>query len=51
MREAIFESRAIADLVSDAHLAALAVEHGCRIATRDRDFARFPAVEWFDPLE
>jgi len=31
------------------HLAALALTHGCRIATADRGFARFPGLDWFDP--
>jgi toxin-antitoxin system PIN domain toxin len=39
------EADARGDLVPDAVLAALAVEHGCNIATLDRDFARFPAVQ------
>ena len=38
-------------MVMDAHLAALAVEHGARIATTDRDFARFANVEILNPLE
>jgi toxin-antitoxin system PIN domain toxin len=46
----VMESRATGDLVSDAHLGALAIEHGGRLATTDRDFLRFPAVDWFDPL-
>lgn len=37
------------NLVPDAHLAAVAVAHGCRLATADRGFARFPALDWFDP--
>ena len=32
------------NLVNDAHLAALAVEHRCGIVSFDRDFARFPGV-------
>lgn len=32
------------NLVSDAHLAALAVEHGATVVSYDRDFARFPGV-------
>lgn len=51
LRALLRDARATGPLVADAHLAALAVEHGCRIATRDRDFARFPGVEWFDPLD
>ncbi|MDQ3643502.1 MAG: PIN domain-containing protein [Actinomycetota bacterium] len=37
------------NLVPDAHLAALALAHGCRVATADRGFARFPGLDWFDP--
>lgn len=37
------------NLVPDAYLAALAVSHGCRLATADRGFARFPDLEFFDP--
>jgi hypothetical protein len=36
--------------VTDAHLAALAVEHGLSIATTDRNFLRFPEVEVRNPL-
>ena len=38
-------------MVMDAHLAALAREHGARIATTDRDFTRFPDVEILNPVE
>lgn len=37
------------NLVPDAWLASLATQHGCRIATADRGFARFPGVRFFDP--
>ncbi len=37
------------NLSSDAHLAALALEHGARLCSFDRDFARFPGVRWFEP--
>ena len=39
-----------ANLVPDAWLAAMAVSHGCRIATVDRGFGRFDRLEWFDPV-
>jgi toxin-antitoxin system PIN domain toxin len=39
-----------ANLVPDAHLAALAVSHGCRLATADRGFARFGGLDFFDPV-
>lgn len=37
------------NLVSDAHLAALALEHNARLATFDRDFGQFPGLRWFVP--
>lgn len=37
-------------LVSDAHLAALAMEHGARLATNDLDFRRFAGLETEYPL-
>lgn len=37
-------------LVADAHLAALAVEHGLTLCSTDGDFARFPGVRWENPL-
>ncbi|MEA2009673.1 MAG: TA system VapC family ribonuclease toxin [Actinomycetota bacterium] len=38
------------DLVPDAHLAALAVEHNATLHSADSDFARFPALKWYNPL-
>lgn len=38
------------NLVPDAHLAALAIEHGLTLCSTDRDFARFPNLRWDDPL-
>lgn len=37
-------------MVSDAYLAALAIEHGCQLVTTDSDFARFPGLRWRHPL-
>jgi predicted nucleic acid-binding protein len=39
-----------ANLVSDAALAALCIEHGLEIVSADSDFARFTEVSWFNPL-
>lgn len=39
-----------ANLVPDAHLAALAMEHGLTLCSADSDFARFPALRWLNPL-
>ena len=43
------ESRA--NLVPDAHLAALAIEHGLQLFSTDGDFARFHGLEWENPLQ
>jgi toxin-antitoxin system PIN domain toxin len=37
-------------LVPDAHLAALAIEHGLTLCSTDRDFARFRQLRWVNPL-
>lgn len=37
------------NLVSDAHLAALAIEHRCTIVSYDNDFSRFDGVDWQSP--
>jgi uncharacterized protein len=39
-----------ANLVPDAHLAALAMEHGLILCSADGDFARFPGLRWKNPL-
>ncbi len=41
---------AAGNLTSDAHLAALAIEHGAELYSSDNDFARFAALRWVDPL-
>ncbi len=38
------------NLVPDAQLAALAVEHGVEIASADTDFMRFPGLRWTNPV-
>jgi hypothetical protein len=37
-------------LANDAHLAALAIEHGLTVCSTDRDFARFAGLRWENPL-
>lgn len=44
------KEKAVGPLVMDAHLAALAVEHGATLATTDRDFARFSGLKMINPL-
>lgn len=39
------------NLIPDAHLAALAVEHGLILHSTDTDFARFAEIRWVNPLE
>jgi len=38
------------NLIADAHLAALALEHGAELCSCDGDFARFPGLRWINPL-
>jgi toxin-antitoxin system PIN domain toxin len=38
------------NLVTDAQLAALAIEHGLSVVSMDSDFARFPGLHWINPL-
>ena len=39
-----------ANLIPDAHLAALAIEHGLILCSTDGDFGRFPGLRWENPL-
>ena len=45
----LLEAQVSGPLVTDAALAALAIEHGASVCTTDRDFARFPEVQIVDP--
>jgi len=38
-------------LVADAWHAALAIEYGCQWISTDRDFARFPGLDWCRPFD
>jgi toxin-antitoxin system PIN domain toxin len=40
-----------ANLTTDAHLAAIAIEHQCELHSNDADFARFPGLRWRNPLQ
>jgi len=46
----IRDSGAVGSLVPDAHLAALAIEHGSTLFSADKDFAKFPDLRWINPL-
>lgn len=39
------------NLISDAHLAAIAIEHGLTLCSADTDFARFRELSWENPLD
>jgi uncharacterized protein len=45
------KSQARGALIMDAHLAALAIEHGATLCTHDRDFPRFPGLKVEFPLQ
>jgi len=49
-RDLLVEAQIRGDLVSDAHLAALAIEHGATLCSTDRDFTRFPGLRFENPL-
>jgi hypothetical protein len=48
--QAFCEYLANANLTVDAHLAVLAIEHGCVLYSTDSDFSRFPKLKWKNPL-
>ena len=50
LRELLTAVGTAGNLTSDAHLAALAIEHGAELCSCDTDFARFPGLRWRDPL-
>lgn len=39
------------NVTSDAHLAALAMEHGATLYSADTDFSRFPGLTWINPTD
>jgi uncharacterized protein len=50
LRDLIVAGDLRGNLVPDAHLAALAMEHGVGVCSADSDFARFPQINWVNPL-
>jgi hypothetical protein len=50
LRELLEPLGTAGNLASDAHLAALSLEHGAELCSGDADFARFPRVQWVNPL-
>lgn len=51
VRSLVVSHQLSGNLVADAHLAALAIEHGLSVASADSDFARFPELRWENPLQ
>ena len=51
LRQMIKDGQTRGPMISDADLAALTIEYGGVLHTTDRDFARFPALRWTNPLE
>ncbi|HUB35481.1 MAG TPA: type II toxin-antitoxin system VapC family toxin [Solirubrobacteraceae bacterium] len=43
-------AEASGDIIADAQLAAIALEHACELVSFDRDFARFSELNWRRPL-
>lgn len=50
LRNLLVESQAIANLSSDAYLAALAIDHDCELCSTDADFSRFKGLRWRNPI-
>ena len=44
------DARASGNLATDAHLAALAIEHAAELHSNDVDFSRFPGLRWINPI-
>jgi toxin-antitoxin system PIN domain toxin len=51
LKNLLHRAQVTGPLVTDAALAALAIEHGATLCTTDRDFARFPGLRTFNPLD
>jgi uncharacterized protein len=51
LRELLLPLGTGGNLTSDAHLAALAIEHGAELCSSDSDFARFPGLKWRNPMQ
>ena len=50
LRTLLLKTGAGGNLTTDAHLAALTMEHGAELCSFDHDFARFPGLRWTEPL-
>ncbi|HEU0042517.1 MAG TPA: TA system VapC family ribonuclease toxin, partial [Jiangellaceae bacterium] len=50
LRRLVVDGELRGNLITDAHLAALAIEHGVGLCSADSDFARFPGLTWVNPF-
>lgn len=50
LRELLVAAGTAGSLTTDAHLAALAIEHRAELCSADADFSRFPGLRWSNPL-
>jgi len=50
LRELAHQGQTTGPMMMDAVLAALAIEHGATLYTTDRDFSRFPGLDWANPI-
>ena len=50
LRQLLDTAGTAGNLTNDAHLAALAIEHGATLSSCDADFSRFAGLRWRDPL-
>lgn len=50
LRQLLASQKMAGDITTDAHLAALAIEHGCELCSTDGDFSRFKGLNWMNPL-
>jgi toxin-antitoxin system PIN domain toxin len=51
LRRLVLDTGIAGTLISDAVLAAVAIEHAATLASTDRDFRRFSGLRWIDPLD
>lgn len=51
LRQLLLSSGADGNLTTDAHLAAIAIEHNAELYSDDRDFRRFSGLRWRNPLQ
>ena len=50
LEKLVQKGQAAGRLLTDAALAAMAIEHGATLVSTDQDFSRFPGLQWLNPL-